>query len=107
MIDINGKNYTGKSIMIANNNIIIDGKDCTPDSTEINLTINGNVNEIHVDVCNKIQIKGDCGNVKTKSGSIEINGAVKGSVKTMSGNINCADVSGNASTMSGKIKQFN
>lgn len=105
MIVINGKSFSGNSISIYGNKVIIDGKDCTPDSKEINITVNGNLSKLKADVCNTIQINGDCGNVQTQSGDVEIEGAVSGSVSTMSGDVDCGDIGGNVSTMSGDIKQ--
>lgn len=55
MIVINGKTYrgNGQNISIVNGKVMIDGRDVTPDDNnkEINIHIDGYVNELSVDVC--------------------------------------------------------
>lgn len=104
---INGKNYSGgKSISISNNKVVIDGVDVTFDKNEkkIDIKIEGNVDDLHVNMCNQINIKGDVNSVDTTSGDIEIIGNVKETVKTTSGNIECNDVGGSVDTTSGNVK---
>ena|ERR1035437_3204031 len=107
-ITINGNtisgNLSGRNISITNNKIIIDGVDVTPDSKEINITVSGNIEKLSADCCNKIQVTGDVGSVKTQSGDVEITGNVNGSIQSMSGSVDCGNVSGNISTMSGSVK---
>lgn len=109
MIVINGKTYrgNGQNITINNGKVMIDGRDVTPDDNgkEINIHIDGYVNELNVDVCDNVSLNGEAKNIKTKSGDINIAGNVIGNVKTMSGDVNCENVSGNVSTMSGDIKK--
>lgn len=122
MIIINGQVYDGNSVSISGNKVIIDGKNCTPkDAKEINITVNGDIKKLSVDVCNTLKIKGKCGEVKTKSGDIdivgdvtknvstmsgdvEIEGNVTGGVKTMSGDVDCKNIGGSVKTTSGDIK---
>lgn len=92
------------AILIKNNRVFVDGKDVTPDQKEITIVVNGNVNKIEVDACQKVSITGDAGSVKTMSGDIDISGKVTGSVSTMSGDVDCGDIGGSVSTMSGDIK---
>ena len=103
-ISINGNTYSGNSIVVTNGKVIINGKDVTPDSKEINIKVDGNIDELKVDVCNKVEITGDVSNVKTQSGDVEISGNVTGSIQTMSGDVDCGTVGGSISTMSGDIK---
>lgn len=96
---------SGKNITIANGRVIIDGKDVTPDSKEINITVHGNVDQLHVDACSQISVAGDAGAIKSQSGDIDIAGNVFGSVSNMSGDISCGDVGLRATTMSGDVKK--
>ena len=120
---INGVYYSGSSICVSNGKVIIDGKDCTPDAKIINITVDGDIEKIDADNCNKIEVKrnvtkgiktmsGDVtiggkveGDVSTQSGDIECDGDIGGSVKTMSGDVKCGNISGDVSTLSGDIKK--
>ena len=103
-ISINGNTYSGNSIVVTNGKVIINGKDVTPDSKEINIKGDGDIDELKVDACNKVEITGDVSNVKTQSGDVEISGNVTGSIQTMSGDVDCGTVGGSISTMSGDVK---
>jgi hypothetical protein len=100
---INNRGYNGKSISIINNKIIIDGVDVTPNSKTINITIDGNVDNLSVDVCNNIIVNGDVNKLTTSSGDIDCDD-VLGDIKTISGEIECGKVGGNISTISGDVK---
>jgi DUF4097 and DUF4098 domain-containing protein YvlB len=106
-ITINGLTITGgRNVSIQNGRVIVDGTDVTPESKQINISINGNVERLEADACQKITITGDVGAVKTMSGDVDVTGAISGSVKTMSGNVDCGgSIAGSVSTMSGDIKQ--
>ena len=101
---INNKSYSGNSIVISNGKIIIDGKDITPDSKEINIKVEGDIKELKADCCNKIDVTGNVSNIKTQSGDIKVLGDVTGSIQTMSGDVECKNVGGSVSTMSGDIE---
>lgn len=104
-ISINGKTYTGNSVKISNNKVYIDGKlQDTEDAKEINISVSGNIKNLSVDACDKVDVTGDIGTLKTMSGDVDIEGNVTGSIKTMSGDVDCGNVGGNISTMSGDIK---
>jgi hypothetical protein len=81
-----------------------DTDDVTPDAKEINITVEGNIEELSVDCCNKISVTGDVGSVKTQSGDVDVTGNVNGSIQSMSGSVDCGNVSGSISTMSGSVK---
>lgn len=101
---INGKSIQGSNIVIINGKVIVDGKGVQSDDKIINITIEGNVEKMDVDVCNTISVKGEVNDVQTKSGDIEVHGNVKGSVSSMSGDVEIGgDVGGNASSTSGDI----
>lgn len=104
MIKINNKVYNGNSISIINNKVIIDGNDVTPESKDINIIVEGNIESIKADTCNTISVTGSIGSISTMSGDVEIGGNVSGSISTMSGDVDCNNVGGNISTMSGDIK---
>lgn len=107
-ISINGINIqsmtAGRSIIINNGKVIVDGQDVTPDSKTITIEVTGNVDKLSVDACSKIAINGDSGSIKTQSGDVEVGGQVSGSIQTMSGDVDCGNVLGNISTMSGDVK---
>lgn len=99
-IIINGNIYSGNNIVVVNNKVLINGKEVTPDSKEINISVGGNIEELKVDVCNKISVTGSVKNISTKSGDVEVTGDVDGSINTMSGDVDCGHVQGSISTMS-------
>lgn len=101
---INGNIYSANGIVITNGKIIINGKDVTPDGKEINISIEGNIDELKVDACSKVSVIGSVKNIATKSGDVEVTGDVDGSIQTMSGNVDCGHVQGSISTMSGSVK---
>lgn len=103
-ITINGNTYSGSSVVVTNGKVIVNGKDVTPDSKEINISVQGDVDELHVDICNKVSVTGNANSISTTSGDIDITGNVGGSVNTMSGDIDCGNVLGSVSTMSGNVK---
>jgi hypothetical protein len=105
-IIINGKTFQGNSVIINNGKIIIDGKEAQmPDDRIIQITVQGNIEKLDVDACNKIEVTGNTGSIKTINGDIRVLGDVNGSIQTMSGDVNCGGkVSGSINTMSGDIK---
>lgn len=105
-VTVNGRTITSnRSITVINNRVIIDGEDVTPDSKNIIIEIQGNVNELSVDACSKITVTGDAKTVKTKSGDVDIGGNVSGNIQTMSGDVDVSgDVGGDVSTMSGDVR---
>ncbi len=104
-ITINGKTFTGNSISVSGDKIIIDGSDVTPESKQINIHVLGSIQDLEVSMCNKITIDGTVGTVSTKSGDVEVKGDITGDVKTMSGDVDCGgNITGSVKTMSGDIK---
>lgn len=88
-IIINGKQYKGRDVSITNGRIVIDGKDieAAPGIGPISVTV-----------------AGDCGEVSNGSGDVFVNGSVKGSIKTGSGDVRCGAVGGSIQTGSGNIE---
>lgn len=101
---INGKNYIGTQVYITNGKVIIDGKNYTPDSKEINIQVDGNIEELKVDTCQKCIVNGNAGYVQTGSGDLEISGDITGNLQTGSGDIECGNVGGSVQTGSGDVK---
>jgi len=104
-IRINNKVYEGNNVAISNNKVYIDGKlqEQSSDERNISIVVEGNLAELKADVCDKIEIKGSVGSVRTTSGDVDC-GNVSGGVQTMSGDVMCDDVTGGISTMSGDVK---
>lgn len=104
IITINGTTFQGKNIQVINNRVKVDEQFVEyPESKKVNIQVVGNVDSLSVDACEKVSIKGDCSSVETLSGDVEVSGEVKGSVSTMSGDVDCGNVYGSVSTMSGDI----
>jgi hypothetical protein len=103
-ITINGNTYSGNSIVVTNGKVVINGKDVTPDSKEINIFVVGDIEQLKVDDCDKISVNGNVKSISTQSGDVEVTGDVDGSISTMSGDVDCENVQGSISTMSGDVK---
>ena len=102
-ININGKIYSGDIIIVSGNKVVIDGKEIKEESKVMNITIDGNIDTLSVDACEKISVTGSVENLKTMSGDVEVTGDVNGSIKTMSGDIRCKYCCGSVQTLSGDI----
>lgn len=104
---INGKQIQANgTISVINNKIYIDGKDITPDAKEINIQVNGNINELKIDVANKLLIQGNVTNLQSTSADIQIKGNVLQNIRTTSGDVKCEQVLGNIKTVSGDVKKL-
>lgn len=107
---INGKTMrVNGTVSIINGKVLCNGKPIEDlesiDEKVINISINGDVEKIDVDACDRIEVTGKVNYIKTMRGDIEVHGDVTGDVKTMSGDIDCGNVGGNASTMSGDVRR--
>ena len=93
---INGKSYSfsGKSVCITNNHIMVDGKllkDFVEDSSkDISITIQGNVE--HLEVSGSVTVEGKCGNIDC-GGSVTVHGDVHGDIDC-GGSCKCGNVTG-------------
>lgn len=121
-IEINDKSFNFKDLTIKQTSdggtvVMIDGIPSYANDVEIQIKINGDVENITLGSgnieCTKVNgnvssISGDIncsdidGNVETTSGDISCLN-VGGNVSSISGDIECSDISGNASTISGDI----
>ena len=107
MVKINGKTYKGNNVSMINNKIFIDGKEVTDtddDSKVINIKIEGNIETLNIDTCDKLDVIGECGIINSKNGNVVINGNVSGDVTNKNGNIVCGNVSGDVDNKNGNIK---
>jgi hypothetical protein len=106
MIQINSSTYSGRSIVIKNNRVIIDGVDVTSDhkdSKEISITVTGDLGSLDVEYANSIQINGSVGKLDSGSGDVNC-GNVTGGVRTGSGDVECGSIEGDVQTGSGDVE---
>lgn len=106
-IRINGTTIVteGSNISVVNGSVTVDGKRLDiKDMPVINIAVEGDLKEINADACNRIEVKGNVtGSVKTMSGDVDC-GDIGGNVQTMSGDVDAQTIGGSVSTMSGDIK---
>jgi hypothetical protein len=104
-ITVNGVTYTGKNITIKNGKVQIDGNDVTPkDEKVINITVEGNINDLKVDACESCLITGNVKKVNTGSGDVSITGCCDGDIDTGSGDVEVAgNCGGDIDTGSGDV----
>lgn len=95
--------FSGRSISVVNNEVIIDGKTIDlPDQKVINVEIRGDVEEV-IGSTGQIRITGNVGKVRTSTGDVEVGGFVTGDINTSTGDVRCGDVSGSVRTSTGDI----
>lgn len=110
-ITINGKTYSapdGCSMSVINNKVYIDGKlfeDCDLiKSKKIEIKIEGNCGDVHVDSAN-LTVNGNIeGEVLVDAGNITCRGDIKGDVNCDCGNISCHHIFGNTDVDCGIVK---
>jgi DUF4097 and DUF4098 domain-containing protein YvlB len=99
---INGLVVDG-DLSIRNGKVLVNGKEITTDGKKINISIEGNVENLQVDSCDKIIINGDVGRLQTTSGDVILN-ECKGDIKTTSGDVECHGDCQSINTVSGDVK---
>lgn len=98
---INGKSFSGRNIQVSNGEVIIDGIKVMDADAEVNIEVHGDVDKISNETGT---VKANhAGSINTMSGDVEC-GDVSGSVGTMSGDVNCGKVNGKVKTMSGDVR---
>lgn len=103
-VTINGVNYSGSNISINGTSIKIDGKEVSKkDVLQISIVVHGNIDNLNVDTCDILTVKGQVNNLETISGDVECYD-VNGNIRTVSGDVKCKAVTGNITTVSGDIK---
>jgi len=111
---INGEQFSGKTVKVyGNGEIYVDGeKKVGADDNnnnnnnnikKIEITINGNVDEIKSEGPIELNITGNANKVSTTNGSVNVTGEIKGNASTVNGAINAKKINGDASTVNGKI----
>lgn len=71
-------------------------------------SINGDVEDLSVDICNNVIVTGNVNKVDTTSGDVEVKGNVSNGIKTTSGDIEISgDVTGDINTTSGDVRAKN
>jgi DUF4097 and DUF4098 domain-containing protein YvlB len=99
---INGMVVDG-DLSISNGKVFVNGKQITTDGKTINILVEGNVENLQIDACEKIIVNGDVGQVTTMSGDVVLN-ECKGSIKTTSGDVECQGDCQSINTVSGDVK---
>lgn len=92
------------SLSISASRVFVDGKDVTPDAKQVQIHIEGNIETLQVDACEKVSVSGNAGSVRTISGDVDVSGNVLGSISSISGDIDCTEIKGSVSTVSGNVK---
>lgn len=101
-VTIDGKSFTGSNISINNNKVIVDG--VVQDGEligDVNVVVHGDV-ELLENTSGTIKA-GNVGQVKTVSGDVDCCD-VSGNVQTVSGDVNCGNINGSVKTVSGDVK---
>lgn len=103
-VTIDGVSFAGKNISITGNGkVVVDGVEQAGSLIgDVNVIVDGDIDRLEV-VSGSITAK-NVSSVKTTSGDVEC-ADVSGSVSTMSGDIDCRSIGGSVSTMSGDITQ--
>lgn len=110
IINENGKTIVikdGGSVSISNGVVKVNGQVITDTNSleekHIYLIFEGSVDQVTVDSCEEIEIKGDAGNVNTHNGNVTVSQNVSNNVSTHNGNVMCGSVGGNVSSHNGNI----
>lgn len=114
-IVVNGRvitNTGGGVVEIYDGKVVVNGKPVEdlnglPDKV-VNITIDGDVESLHVDCCSTVSVDGNVKTVKSGSGDVTVSGNVSGNISTGSGDVNCCNVEeGDVTTGSGDVHCIN
>lgn len=102
----------GESMTMMNGKTYINGEEVNldelanqqEDSKVYHIHIEGDIDKLEIDHCEKISVIGNVRKIHTSYGSIEIKGDVDGDVHTNMGDIECGNVDGDVHTNMGSIK---
>jgi hypothetical protein len=100
-VQVNGKSFFGRSVVINGSSVVIDGKAVSDLEPNIKVEVFGSCESVNT-TSGYVHIKEAAQQVKTMSGDV-VCGNIFGNVSTMSGDVKCNDISGSVSTMSGDI----
>jgi hypothetical protein len=102
-ITINGTTVSGTNIVIRNGTVLVDGISIEVGTQKIiNIEVNGNLTTVDCDTCQSLTVTGDVGSVRTVSGDVDCND-VKQNVETVSGDVKARNITGSVKTVSGDI----
>lgn len=102
-VTIDGKTFSGSSISISGNKVIVDGVTQEGELVgDINVTVNGDCQSVE-NSNGTVEVKGSAGSVRTSNGRITC-GNVGGDVTSSNGTITCGAVTGNVRTSNGNIR---
>lgn len=110
-IVVNGRvitNTGGGVVEIYDGKVMVNGKpvedlNSLPDKV-VNITIDGDVESLHVDCCSTLSVDGNVKTLKSGSGDVTVSGNVSGNISTGSGDVNCCNVEeGDVTTGSGDV----
>ncbi len=102
-VTINGQTFTGRTISVTGDRIVIDGVECGDSLIgPISVVVNGSAESVET-TSGSVEVTGSVGGIKTMSGDVHC-ADVSGDVGTMSGDVTCQKIAGNAKTMSGDIR---
>lgn len=105
-VAIDGRIFTGRSVSIVGNKVVVDGVEQGGELVgPVNVIVNGNAESVEIG-SGTVEVSGSAGLVKTMSGDVKC-GAVTGDVGTMSGDVTCGPISGSVKTMSGDVIGLN
>ena len=91
-------------IVINNNGVWVDGiKQDVSQNSEITIIVEGDVKNIDAQICQKISVSGNVGEVKVSTGSVSVKGAISGSVSVNCGSVKCGDIGGSVSVKIGNV----
>ena len=105
---VNGRSYSGRNIQISNGKVIIDGVTVadSSNSTIGDITIEGNVESLDIDMAQKVIVKGSVKSLEVSQGDVHVEGSVEGSIESSMGDISVkGDVKGNCRTSMGDIRR--
>jgi len=101
---INGTVYSGNSVQIDGDKVIIDGKlQDTIEQKEIKIVIQGDCEDITT-TNGTVNVSGSAGNVKTHNGTVNVEGSIVGDCETHNGNVKVkGSIVGKCKTHNGNI----
>lgn len=104
-ISVSSSNRTSNCLLsVIGNNIILDNEVIGKiEDKVINITIEGNVEELNIDACNTLTVKGSVQSLQLTNGDIIVENSVMGDVKNTNGDIIAKEIKGNVKTTNGDI----
>ncbi|QFT40052.1 MULTISPECIES: hypothetical protein [unclassified Vibrio] len=102
-VSIDGRSFTGRSICIIGDKVIVDGVEQAGELVgDIQVKVDGNVESLQT-ISGDV-VANDIGSVTTTSGDVECQ-SITGNVKTISGDVRSRQIGGSVNTVSGSIKR--